>query len=400
MGPLKRIVRFRCVIFTIRSALNGIYLLRGLYLHQNPSADRFQMKFDPTAALTKLEHFWSLRSEFGLERDPYHIYLDEIISDRFALVNGLQLLRDELQFAGKQHHEGDMAACAVDLSVPSVCTTVACTNCGDRIHQGDTESAYRRVVASRFATLSEVGELKVESFAPTGGGTDDGATLAHVTVAHQLDDPLRNAIYSGHPQSFVLATFDLRTHVGKMVRSDGSFEFGMARESRWREPRPACGAIVGTLRAYNPANPVHQRLRRDLGEENFAYLANNAVISDDGYDVTAAVAASIIAIQGMKNTAAALTQELDERGMGHLTASTTINRVSDHDTLLYLARATVFGGTVRTQGFGTDARKYSAQIVRHSDNDLRLKLSYDATSGKHFPAVESTYGIRHWQPAS
>jgi hypothetical protein len=356
------------------------------------------MKFDPTAAQEKLDRFWALRSEFGLERDPYHIYLDEIISDRYTLVNGLQLLRDELQFAGKQHHEGDMAACAVDLSVPSVCTTVACTNCGDRIHQGDTEYAYRRVVASRFATLSEVGELKVESFAPTGGGTDDGATLAHVTVAHQLDEPLRQAIYQGHPQSFVLATFDLRTHVGKMVKSDGSFEFGMARESRWREPRAACGAIVGTLKAFNPDNPVHRRLRRDLGEENFHYLANTAVSSDDGYDVTAAIAAAIIAIQGMKNTAAALTEELDERGMGHLTASTTVNRVSENDTLLYLARATVFGGKLRIQGFGTDARKYSAQIVRHSDNDLRLKLTYDRTNGKHFPIVESTYPVKYWTP--
>ncbi len=356
------------------------------------------MKFDPTAARQKLDHFWSLNTEFGLERDPYHIYLDEIISDRYALVNGLQLLRDELQFAGKQLHEGDMAACAVDLSVPSVCTTVACTNCGDRIHQGETEYAYRRVVASRFANLSEVGELKVESFAPTGGGTDDGATLAHVTVAHQLDEPLRRAIYSGHPQSFVLATFDLRTHVGKMVRSDGSFEFGMARESRWREPRPACGAIVGTLRNYNPDNPVHQRLRRDLGEDNFEFLTKNPVISDDGHDVTAAVAASIIAIQGMKNTAAALTEELDERGMGHLTASTTVNRVSENDTLLYLARATVFDGTVRIQGFGTDARKYSAQIVHHSDNDLRLKLTYDRMDGRTLPIAESDYPIRRWQP--
>lgn len=355
------------------------------------------MKFDPTVAHGRLELFWALKSEFGFEHDPYHIYLDEIISDRYALVNGLQLLRDELQFAGKHEHEGDMAACAVDLSVPSVCITLACTNCGDRIHQGDTESSYKKVVASRFATLSEIGELKLESFSPTGGGTDDGATLAHVTVGHQLDEVLREAIYRGHAQSFVVAAFDLRTHVGKMRKSGGAFEFGMARESRWREPRAACGAIVGALRSFNPENPVHARLRGDLGEENFGFLSNHPVMSDEGHDVTAAVAAAIIAIQGMLNTARALTTELDERGVGHLTASTTVNRVSQNDTLLYLARATVFGGEIRVQGFGTDASKYSARIVHHARNELRLLLVYDGIDAKNHPVLASGYPVRYWQ---
>lgn len=356
------------------------------------------MKFDPSAAAERLERFWNLKSEFGLERDPYHIYLDEIISDRYTLTNGLQLLRDELQFAGKHEHEGDMAACAVDLSVPSVCTTLACTHCGDRIHQGDTESSYRKVVANRFATLSEIGELKLESFSPPGGGTDDGATLAHVTVAHQLDDPLRQAIYRGHPQSYVLTAFDLRTHVGKMRNSGGALEFGMARESRWREPRAACGAVIGTLRAFNPDNPVHVRLRRDLGERNFAYLTRHPVVSDEGHDVTAAVAAAIIAIQGMLNTAEALSRELDERGVGHLTASTTVNRVSQNDTLLYLARATVFGGRLRTQGFGTDAARYSARIVHHARQELRLLLIYDGIDGNNHAVAEKHYPIRLWRP--
>src|SRR5204863_5012488 len=110
------------------------------------------------------------------------------------------------------------------------------------------------------------------------------------------------------------------------------------------EPRAACGAIIGTLKAFNPANPVHARLRRDLGEENFEFLSRNKVLADDGHDVTAAVAAAIIAIQGMINTAKALAVELDERGVAHLTACTTVNRVDKNDTLLYLARATVFGG--------------------------------------------------------
>jgi hypothetical protein len=86
-----------------------------------------------------------------------------------------------------------MKACGADMSLPSVVTTLAYTNCGDRIHQGEATKRYRDVVASRFATLSEIGELKLEAFFPAGGGTDNGATLAHVTVAHELDEQLKAA---------------------------------------------------------------------------------------------------------------------------------------------------------------------------------------------------------------
>ena len=40
-----------------------------------------------------------------------------------------------------------------------------------RIHQGDGTSHYVKLVAGRFASLSEIGEVKLEAFAPTGGGT-------------------------------------------------------------------------------------------------------------------------------------------------------------------------------------------------------------------------------------
>jgi hypothetical protein len=39
------------------------------------------------------------------------------------------------------------------------------------IHQGDATSNYVKLVAGRFASISEIGELKLEAFAPTGGGT-------------------------------------------------------------------------------------------------------------------------------------------------------------------------------------------------------------------------------------
>jgi len=347
------------------------------------------MSFDPSAAVARVEKFWQLSASFGMERNAYHIYLNEIVSDRYALINGLQLLRDELQLAAAS--DSDMKACGADLSVPSAITTLAYTNCGDRIHQGEAIRCYRDVVGSRFATLSEIGELKPEAFFPTGGGTDDGATLAHVTLAHQLDEPLRRQIYEGNPQSFVLAAIDLKTHVGRLESGEQRI-YGKTQESPWRQPRAACGAIVGALTHYNPHNLVHQRIRSDLGEESFNYLASHQILADDGTDITIAVAAAIVAIRGMQNTAFALAQELDERGLGHLTASTTINIPSRDDMVIYLARATVFGGMIRIQGLGTDARKYQGKMTAYK-GEKRLILAYDDLDGDDLPIQEIPYTI-------
>jgi hypothetical protein len=155
------------------------------------------MQFDPTLARARLDKFWSLHAEFGMEHNAYRVYLNEIVSDRYVLVNGLQLIRDELQLAGDEEvSDGeDVMACGANLGLPSVMTTLAHTNCGDRIHQGEATTSYEQVVASRFATMSEVGEYKLEAFSPTGGGTDDGNTLAHVTAAHMLDEPIRKRFY-------------------------------------------------------------------------------------------------------------------------------------------------------------------------------------------------------------
>ena len=121
--------------------------------------------FDATAARKRIERFWSLPASFGMERNAYHNYLNEIVSDRYVLIQGLQLLRDELQLAAAS--ETDIQACGADFSLPSVVTTLAYTNCGDRIHQGEATKRYRDVVASRFATLSEIGELKERSLFPS-----------------------------------------------------------------------------------------------------------------------------------------------------------------------------------------------------------------------------------------
>lgn len=348
------------------------------------------MDFDPSVARKNLARFWALRAQFGMERGGNHAYLNEIVSDRYALVSGLQILRDELQFADGRPG-ADMGSCGANLEVPSVITTLAFTNCGDRIHQGEVER-YRRAVAARFATISEIGDVKTESFSPTGGGTDDGATLAHVTVAHQVDGPIRERIYAGHPQSFVLVAIDLKTHVGRLDEAPQAPDaapittFGRTRESPWREPRSACGAIVGALSSFNEDNAVHRRIRSDLGESNFTFLRAERARATDGTDLTHVVAASIVAIQGMLNTAAALVNELDHRGVGHLTASVTVNRMSIPDPVIYLARATVFQGEIGLQGLGTDARKYSGRMVPYAD-DRRLLLSYDGVEESAFPVT-------------
>jgi hypothetical protein len=151
--------------------------------------------------------------------------------------------------------------------------------------------------------------------------------------------------------------------------------------------------VVGTLASFNPENYVHRRIRNDLGEGNFEFLSKNRIVADDGTDCTAAVASAIVAIQGMKNTAEALAVELDERGVGHLTASTTVNRVSMDDTVIYLARATVFDGELRMQGLGTDARQYGAKMAQHG-KDRRLILTYRGNEHGSYPVETSPYPVR------
>lgn len=353
------------------------------------------MPFDRSAAASRLERLWNLKAQFGSERGANRVFLDEMVSDRFQLTSGLQVLRDELQFAVPPA-SSDREQCAADFSQPTVLTTLAFTNCGDRIHHGEIEQ-YQQVVASRFATLSEIGTLKPEGFHPTGGGTDDGATLAHVTWAHALDEPLQKRLYEGNRQSFVLCAFDLKTHVGRLDEGDGTVSFGKTRESAWREPRAACGAIVGALAAFNEGNGVHVRIRRVLGEANYELLAKKGIKSKEGVDITAVVAAAIVAVKGMQDTAHALTHEMDKRGLAHLTASTVVNRSAMRDTMIYYARATVFDGEITMQGLGTDASKYAGDLVEYR-GEKRLHLSYAGVDGTKLPIEKSTYAVQKSVP--
>ncbi len=349
------------------------------------------LPFDAAATQQRVDNFWQRPASFGMERNAYHHYLNEIVRDRYALINGLHILRDELQFAASSPKE--VNACGADLSLPSVVTTLAYTNCGDRIHQGEATKRYRDVVASRFATLSEIGELKLEAFFPAGGGTDNGATLAHVTVAHELDEKLKWRLYAGNPQSISLVAIDLKTHVGRLREGGKHVVYGKTRESPWREPRAACGAIVGALNDYHPNNLIHRRIRDDLGEQNFQYLTNEKILTDEGVDITIAVAAVIVAIRGVRNTAIALSQEMDERGLGHLTASTTVNRPSRDDLVIYLARATVFNGKVRIQSLGTHAECYGGKLGEHA-GEKRLQLRYSDWDNEGLAVEEITYKVK------
>lgn len=346
--------------------------------------------FDDVVARGRHDQLWELPAAFGKERSAFYTYLHELVRDRYAIVRGMQLIRDELQIALLPDHP--LGVCASDLSMPSVMTTLAHTHCGDRIHQNEAKRAYEQIVASRFAFLSENGRPKLESFTPAGGGVDDGATLAHVTTAHQIDPVLRERFYQGNRQSFVLVNVDLQGHVGRHDH-EGKVTFGATREAPWREPRAACGAVTGALQHFHAKNAVHRRIRSQLGVENYELLAERGVRGEGGIDLTPMVAAAIIVIRGLEQTLTAFASELDARGLAHITASLTINRVSMDDTILYLARGTTFGGEIRMQGFGTDAAKYGGRIVEHN-GDVRAVLTYDGVEGTSFPLRTTPYEIR------
>ena len=76
------------------------------------------MPFDPSAAALRHERLWTLPATFGMERNSFFSYLHEIVRDRYVLVNGLQLLRDELQIATLDDHP--LGVCATDITIPSV----------------------------------------------------------------------------------------------------------------------------------------------------------------------------------------------------------------------------------------------------------------------------------------
>eukprot|EP00287_Rhodomonas_sp_CCMP768_P002475 CAMPEP_0196720306 /NCGR_PEP_ID=MMETSP1091-20130531/3108_1 /TAXON_ID=302021 /ORGANISM="Rhodomonas sp., Strain CCMP768" /LENGTH=524 /DNA_ID=CAMNT_0042061489 /DNA_START=119 /DNA_END=1693 /DNA_ORIENTATION=+ len=366
----------------------------------------------------RIADMWSQPSAFGEEDEPASVYLS-IIANRYALVKGAQLIRDELLLAfnkpgyhnkNKSSHSPHLAQCAANLSLPSVLTTCGYTMCGDRICQSRALSQYKSMIAGRFGSMTEGGENKPEFFFATGGGTDSGPTLAHVTVGHALDSAIKKKMYTKNAESCFLCNIDVCTHCGHLEVGPGHSHsflgntydgvgavYGLAQESVFRDPRPTCGAIVGMISNFNMQNPVHVRLRNDLGEANFNYLKNNDVQADDGSSVRFLIAAAIIAIQGMRNTLDALGPggELDERGVGHMTAQVQVNNREGFETILYCARATVFNGVITEQGLGTDASKFTAEMVTNKDGVQQVKLIYDGVQDSEaLPIVVRTYDMK------
>mmetsp|Transcript_27727 Transcript_27727/g.65845 ORF Transcript_27727/g.65845 Transcript_27727/m.65845 type:complete len:467 (+) Transcript_27727:111-1511(+) len=371
----------------------------------------------PASVSKRVERMWQLSAKtLGQERTPQTVYLG-IISNRYALVRGTQLIRDELMLSFNQpdyhrHNQAlnastDFKECSADLELPSVLTTCGYTMCGDRICQSNSLRRYQSMVAGRFGSITEGGEMKPELFFATGGGTDSGPTLAHVTVGHAVDAAIKYKLYNTNQDSSFLVNIDVCTHCGHLdIGENNSAEFagktydgvgviyGLAQESVFRDPRPACGAIVGMLTNFNLQNPVHVRLRNDLGEANYQFLSKNDVPADDGSPCRFLIAAAIIAIQGMRNTLEALGPggELDERGVGHMTAQVQINNGDNNECILYCARGTVFNGEMRVQGLGVDASRYSAKMVTMKDGKKRVKVLYDGTD--QHPILARSYSVQ------
>ena len=217
-----------------------------------------------------------------------------------------------------------------------------------------------------------------------------------------------NILDDGNAQSFALVNIDINTHCGKLIvgaeeiicerktpMTGLNWFFGSARESIWRDARSACGAVYGCLNNFNKENAVHRRLRADLGEDNYSLLSTEQIIADDGSPITYLVAAAIIAIRGMLNTAKALVAELGERGVGSCTSSVTINHatIGEPDYILYLARCTVFGGTITVQGLGTNARKYAGTV----DTTGLITLHYDGLDCDEYkPSYLNVSTIDSW----
>jgi len=129
-------------------------------------------------------------------------------------------------------------------------------------------------------------------------------------------------------------------------------------------------------------------LIRIVLQDNFKYLANNPVKTVEGIDIRFVVAAAIVAIKGMKRTLFALRDKMDERRVGHTTASILVNKPGGEESILYLARGTAFKRNIRLQGIGDEACRYSGRLVE-INGEKRLRLLYDGKEPDGYPIVDN-----------
>lgn len=343
--------------------------------------------FDTSYVQERLDLMWQQEMFFGRERNPRHVYTEKIGTDRWILMGTFRRVDNPFGFQPEP--------VGINLrDQPIVIPTVAHAMCVDRCLQGQSAQLYKESVGAFFAFKEASGIPQIERNFTLGGGAEEGAVLAHVTAGHSLAGIINRLQDGGHPQSFFLHGIDIQTHVGLTVDSSSDRRYGVVHEYHGLGERPACGAIVGMLRSYDPRNRVHLRLRADLGEHNYRFLSQEGVHTLDGIDITYVVAAAIIAVQGLENTLHALPQELHPRALAHLTASVVVNETASDGHIIYLCRATGFNGTSTQQGFGTDASQYSGSLVKHHDDKARLELTYNGSRQGAFPVARRTYIIR------
>jgi len=102
--------------------------------------------FDPSIAADRLDRLWKLAAQFGTERGSNRIFLDEMVSDRLQLTAGLQLLRDELQFAPGPS-AADRERARADLSLPSVGSSAASTAASSRMRTSAARARFFPIVS-------------------------------------------------------------------------------------------------------------------------------------------------------------------------------------------------------------------------------------------------------------
>eukprot|EP00961_Rhodomonas_salina_P040039 538170-Rhodomonas_salina.3 len=156
------LVVLAAAVAPVRAGGSITQLTPALHLRGGGLFGKSTSTFDPTFAQAKVKRMWNLHATFGHEEKPRIVYLEEIVSDRFALISGAQVIRDELMLAfnkpkhklkGAAMEDSDVSACAADLSLPSVLSTCGLTNCGDRICQTHAHKTYMSTVPNAACAL-------------------------------------------------------------------------------------------------------------------------------------------------------------------------------------------------------------------------------------------------------
>eukprot|EP00698_Gefionella_okellyi_P010158 TRINITY_DN2618_c0_g1_i1.p1 TRINITY_DN2618_c0_g1~~TRINITY_DN2618_c0_g1_i1.p1 ORF type:complete len:488 (-),score=93.85 TRINITY_DN2618_c0_g1_i1:122-1585(-) len=242
-----------------------------LIAEEKPSKHEKIEPLRTTMHIKNTANYWDLYGNFVPKLCDPVCFNEGLISERYYLTLGASVLTDQVLLRPQFQHT--LAASA------KVFSTLLRTGCGDRIHQGDEASMYNHAIATRFASTTAKGQSKVENFFPIGGGAPSPDTLAHVTVAHMVDEDMCQRLLL-HRDSHFMVLADIATHCGMddgkvrrfpdlaQIRTENSVcpcapdsplcrcrtQLGIGREAVDSTPRAACGGIVGNLQEYAKAS--------------------------------------------------------------------------------------------------------------------------------------------------